>query len=88
MSKREYTVITIRNRNTRLLESFEIKYCSDDDDDRLAHIPSVVTFPVNDVYDQDLQEKRVLEYANYLNKLDEAAKIAYDQIHLVDVLKR
>jgi len=54
------------------------------EDDR----PNAVIFPISDLYDKDTQAKRAHDYANYLNKLNEAAKVAYDQIHLVDVLKR
>jgi hypothetical protein len=53
-----------------------------------SEIPLAVTFPVSEKYDVELQKKRASDYADYLNKLDEAAKIAYDQIHLVDILKR
>jgi hypothetical protein len=45
-------------------------------------------FPISDLYDKEIQTHRALDYANYLNKLNEAAKVAYEQIHLVDVLKR
>lgn len=51
------------------------------------YLPAAI-FPVNAKYDYDLQVDRALDYANYLNKLEEAAKVAYEQIHLVDVLKR
>ena len=53
-----------------------------------SKLPIAGIFPVSERYDVDLQAKRAEDYANYLNKLDEAAKIAYDQIHLVDILKR
>lgn len=60
--------------------------CSSDRD--TSKLPIAGIFPVSEKYDVDLQAKRAEDYANYLNKLDEAAKIAYDQIHLVDILKR
>ncbi len=50
--------------------------------------PNAVMFPISVLYDEKTQEKRAQDYANYLNKLNEAAKVAYEQIHLVDVLKR
>ncbi len=59
-----------------------------DPDVDLSKLPIAVAFPVSEKYDVELQEKRAKDYATYLNKLDEAAKIAYDQIHLVDILKR
>ena len=66
-----------------------IKYCTGKESStESTKIPEVVQFPVSQKYDLELQEKRAIDYATYLNKLDEAAKVAYDQIHLVDVLKR
>lgn len=59
---------------------------SDDKDSEQR--PQAVIFPVSMLYDKETQTKRARDYANYLNKLNEAAKVAYDQIHLVDVLKR
>ena len=59
-----------------------------DPDIDLSKLAIAVAFPVSEKYDVELQEKRAKDYATYLNKLDEAAKIAYDQIHLVDILKR
>jgi hypothetical protein len=50
--------------------------------------PHAAVFPVSDLYDEETQTRRAHGYADYLNKLNEAAKVAYDQIHLVDVLKR
>ena len=50
--------------------------------------PHAAVFPFGDLYDRETQTHRALDYAKYLNKLNEAAKVAYDQIHLVDVLKR
>lgn len=65
---------------------FVVGYVSDTN--KLSEVPAAVTFPVSQKYDVDLQKKRAEDYATYLNKLDEAAKVAYDQIHLVDILKR
>jgi hypothetical protein len=50
--------------------------------------PHAAVFPFGDLYDRETQTRRAHGYADYLNKLNEAAKVAYDQIHLVDVLKR
>ena len=43
--------------------------------------PAAALFTVSVLYDENLQSKRAHEYANYLNKLNEAAKVAYEQIH-------
>lgn len=59
-----------------------------DNKDIYEQRPQAVIFPVSMLYDKETQTKRARDYANYLNKLNEAAEVAYDQIHLVDVLKR
>lgn len=59
------------------------KYDADDEDR-----PNAVIFPVSELYDEATQAKRAQEYAKYLNKIEEAAKAAYEQIHLADILKR
>jgi len=61
---------------------------SDKHDAKDRYRPIAARFDVSDLYDEDTQLTRAREYADYLNKLNEAAKIAYQQIHLVDVLKR
>jgi hypothetical protein len=69
--------------------AFVVGFCDPNDPDvTLNQLPIAVAFPVSQRYDIELQEKRAKDYATYLNKLDEAAKVAYDQIHLVDILKR
>lgn len=50
--------------------------------------PKAAIFPISQKFDQDLQEARAKAYADYLNKLDEAARIAHEQTHLVDMLSR
>lgn len=55
--------------------------------DEIKHRPEAVTFPVSQVYDQDMQFRRADDYCNYLNKLAEAAQEAYEQNQLINVLK-
>ena len=70
-------------------DAFVVGFCDPNDPEVIINqLPIAVAFPVSEKYDVELQEKRAKDYATYLNKLDEAAKIAYDQIHLVDILKR
>jgi hypothetical protein len=85
---KKYFVIRSSNRQTGKKEHFSVKYCSVNEKEDLGSLPAAAIFPISQRYDEDLQEKRAEDYSKYVNKLDEAAKIAYDQIHLVDVLKR
>lgn len=87
MSDKANRVITTRNGRTKQIVEFSVVYCSSTQKE-FDDLPYAATFPVNQKYDEELQWNRAEDYANYLNKLDEAAKIAYDQIHLVDILKR
>lgn len=50
--------------------------------------PTAATFPVSGRFDEEIQKARADQFAEYLNKLDEAARVAHEQIHLVDILSR
>ena len=50
--------------------------------------PVGAKFPISDKFDQETQAARADQFAEYLNKLDEAARVAHAQIHLVDILSR
>jgi len=47
-----------------------------------------VDFPISQVFDLDTQGQRAERFAEYLNRLDEAARKAAEQIHLLDILSR
>lgn len=49
--------------------------------------PKAAEFPISQAFDQDLQYRRARDYCNYLNKLVEATKQAYEQNQLINVLK-
>ena len=88
MSESTYKVFAARNQLKKII-NFSVCYINPNiPKQEFRKIPDAVIFPVNDRYDEELQKKRAFDYANYLNKLDEAAKVAYDQIHLIDVLTR
>lgn len=50
--------------------------------------PKAAIFPISLMFDQEIQETRAEKYADYLNKLDEAARVAHEQTHLIDILSR
>ena len=47
----------------------------------------IAIFPVNDRYSLETQKKRAQDYCDYMNKLVEAEKIAYEQNQLANILK-
>lgn len=57
------------------------------DKNELGSRPEAVKFPISVLYDDDLQSRRVQDYCDYLNKLADAAKEAYEQNQLVNILK-
>lgn len=63
-------------------------FVTDADPDDISARPFAAEFPVNDAYTKEIQEERAEKFCEYLNKLEEAKKVAYDQIHLVDILSR
>ena len=58
------------------------------DKEEISSRCTAVTFPVNAKFDEDLQKTRATQFADYLNKVDEATRIALEQNHLVDILSR
>lgn len=50
--------------------------------------PKAAEFEISVMYDDEIQRVRAEKYAEYLNKLVEAARVAQEQIHLVDILSR
>lgn len=58
------------------------------DEKELDARPKAAEFPICQMYDDELQHERADKYAEYLNKLAEAARVASEQIHLVDILSR
>lgn len=55
--------------------------------DELSDRPVAAAFPVSQKFDNDHQEKRAEEYAEYLNRINEAATQAYENNRLLDILK-
>ena len=82
---REYRVFLKRCPNTRkVLEYFVSQKL---EEENRSECPSVAIFPVTPRYDNEAQMKRAEDYCEYMNKLVEAEKIAYDQNQLVNILK-
>lgn len=73
------------NRTGKLIEFF---VTDANDGSELDGRPKAAIFPISEKFDSDLQEERAEKYAEYLNKLDEAARVAREQTHLIDILSR
>lgn len=49
--------------------------------------PNLAEFPVTQLYDADEQEQRAQQYADFLNKIQQATQKAYEQTLMMDILK-
>lgn len=83
---RRFTVWIMGNKNN--VDSFHVSDVRNKDEANIDKRPSAAIFPVSMLYDEDLQSTRATKFAEYLNSLLDAAKVAEEQIHLVDILKR
>ena len=55
--------------------------------DEIDHRPVVAEFPVSQKFDKEVQKERADAYADYMNKIAEATKQAYENNQLIDILK-
>lgn len=58
------------------------------DEDELDSREMVATFPVGGRYDEDTQRHHARVFADYMNKLEEAKRVAYEQTMIMDILKK
>lgn len=57
------------------------------DDSEVNSRPKAAAFPISQAFPDELQERRAQDYRDYLNRLVEASKQAYEQNQLINVLK-
>lgn len=77
-----------RNFDTKTKKIYNYFVTDAHDADELSDRPEAAIFPISTRFDLDLQNERAERYAEYLNKLEEAARVADEQNHLVDILRR
>lgn len=71
-------------KNNKLLSYFITDAINNDEIDSR---PKAAEFPISQLFDQDTQERRADDYCKYMNLLATAAKEAYEQNQLINVLK-
>lgn len=64
------------------------RYFVSDRDETNPARAAVAEFSVSQLYDQVDQRRRAYEYADYMNKITEAAQAAIDQTKLIEILKK
>lgn len=83
MIVRKYTSWTYSSKTTKKISKFVIDDALDENEVR----PSVAEFHVSEAYPEDVQRARVKDYVDYLNRIVEATKNAYEENKLADKLK-
>lgn len=84
---RRFTVGHTLNNLTGEHTSFFVTDCFDDEELQSGRRPSMVSFPVSQLYDAHSQKRRAEKYAEYLNRLAEAAEQAARDNLLIDLIK-
>ena len=85
--KREYQVGHHYDKQTGDYNGFFVTDCFDDAELQLGRRPHVATFPVSGLYDVYEQKQRAEQYADYMNRINDAKQKAYEQTLLVDIIK-
>jgi len=85
MAHRTWKVGETKN-NDKQVTCYFVTDAYDNTDIRVR--PHAAEFPISQVFDEDTQWQRAERFAEYMNKLDEAARVASEQIHLLDILRK
>ena len=88
MKTRKYIVGHTTCTDTNEIVSFFVTDCVDDDELQRGIRPNIVVFPVSQLYESQEQEYRATQYAEFMNKINEATQKAYEQTMLMDILKK
>lgn len=83
--KRRYNVWETKNGHGELLLYFVTDRVNKDEDEEGYR--TVAEFPISPRHDKDEQARRAEDYAEYMNKLLEAAEQAYEHNKLINILK-
>lgn len=83
MIVRKYRVWTYSNQQSKKITKCVIDDALDEDETR----PTVAEFIVSEAYPIDVQRGRANDYVEYMNRIVEATKNAYDENLLADKLK-
>lgn len=79
---------SVKDKHTGLKKIIAYFVTDAHDETELDDRPQAATFPISAMYDGNTQYERAERFAEYMNKLAEAARIAREQTHLVDILSR
>lgn len=86
MTHRTFKVAHRKSNQTKQITAYFVNDAHNDAE--LSERPDVAVFPISLLYDAETQEARAEKFAEYMNKLAEATRVAHEQLHLVDILSR
>lgn len=86
MAERIFKVAHRKNQHSKQITCYFVTDAHDDKD--IPNRAIAAEFPISQLYDDETQEARAKRFADYMNKLAEAARIAQEQTHLIDILSR
>lgn len=84
--KREFKVGETTNRTTNKLSRLFVTDAIGKDD--LDTRPVVAEFPISELYDEETQLRHARLFRDFMNKIEEAKQVAYEQTMLMDILKK
>lgn len=87
MGNRKFRVCETAHQRTGKLLSFMVTDVLNDEELQHNVRPSVVTFPISQLYDSKEQRLRADQYADFLNKINEATLKAYQNTQLLDIMR-
>lgn len=83
---RKFKVAESKNADTKKVTRL---YVTDaEGPEELGSRPDVAIFPVSERYDEEEQLRHARLFADYLNKVNEAKNVAYEQTMILDILKK
>ena len=84
--KREFKVGETTSITTKKLTRVFVTDAIGQDD--LDSRPVVAEFPISELYDEETQLRHARLFRDFMNKIEEAKQVAYEQTMLMDILKK
>lgn len=80
-------VVGHSTKKDRIIEYF-VTDCHTDEELHNGERPHIAVFPVSQLYDSASQLHKAQVYSDYMNRINEATKKAYEQTMILDIMKQ
>jgi isochorismate synthase EntC len=87
-TKRRFTVAHSFDTKTGEIARFMVTDCVSNEELNRGRRPAVAEFPVSVLYDARQQKQNAEQYAEYMNRLEQARQQVYEQNLLIDLIKQ